>query len=196
MESGIAYSEQELEIPTSKIEFYIVSPEKFLLLFIGTMGIYSIYWFYKHWSQYNKSTQERLWPIMRALFSIFFVHSLFENFEHRYKLQTGKYPVSINYLATIIVVITIVATVADILANLKIGTPYTEYFSFLYIAIICWATYKAQVFANKSGPDVNGQSNNKLTFLNYFWLLLGLIFWLLFLLGLLVIILAGDPVVQ
>ena len=29
--------------------FYVVSPKKFWVLFIATMGAYEPYWFYKNW---------------------------------------------------------------------------------------------------------------------------------------------------
>jgi hypothetical protein len=194
MEAYVEQIEQDILVQPRKMEFYIVSPEKFLLLFIGTFGMYSYYWSYKHWSLYKKSTQEDLWPVIRAIFSIFFIHSLFENFEQRYKIQTGKAPVSIQYLATTFVVFAIAGSVLNILTRFDIGTPFTDSAAILFLPVFCWIKYKAQIFANKSGPDVDGLSNNKLTFLNYFWLLLGLVFWLLFLLGLFIIIFSENPI--
>lgn len=40
------------EISGISREFYIVSTTKFLVLYITSLGIYSLYWFYKHWQQY------------------------------------------------------------------------------------------------------------------------------------------------
>ncbi|MBP7369948.1 MAG: hypothetical protein KA902_00760 [Arenimonas sp.] len=194
MDAHVEQLEQDIPVQPRKMEFYIVSPEKFLLLYIGTFGMYSVYWFYKHWSQYKKSTHEDLWPVMRAIFAIFFVHSLFENFEQRYKIQTGKAPTSIKYLATIFVILSLVSNVLNILSRIDIGTLFTDYAAILFLPVFCWTIYKAQILANKSGPDVGGLSNNKLTFLNYFWLLLGLVFWLLFLLGLFIIIFSDKPI--
>lgn len=193
MDAHVEQLEQDIPVQPRKIEFYIVSPEKFLLLYIGTFGMYGVYWFYKHWSQYKKSTREDLWPVMRAIFSIFFVHSLFENFELRSKIQTGNTPSSIQYLATTFVVFAIAGSILNILTRYDIGTPYTDSAAILFLPVFCWIKYKAQIFANSSGPDVDGLSNNKLTFLNYFWLLLGLVFWLLFLLGLIIIIFSDKP---
>ena len=50
------YKAPEAEIVTEStegLEFYVVSPKKFLIMQISTMGIYSIYWFFKHWKQYK-----------------------------------------------------------------------------------------------------------------------------------------------
>lgn len=175
--------EQEIKAQSDKMDFYIVSPKKFLILFIGTFGIYAVYWFFKHWDQYKKSTNEDMWPIMRGIFSIFFTHSLFALFEMKYKNKTGEMPKSINYLATMYVVVAIICQIFSKLSDNGYGVPLTFYFSLFIFPVSGWVLYKAQSLANFSGDDVNGNSNNKITFLNYIWLILGFAFWLLILLG-------------
>lgn len=183
MDAGLENSEQDLKVKSNEMEFYIVSPKKFLILFLGTLGIYAVYWFYKHWSQYKKSTNENVWPIMRGFFSIFFIHSLFSFFEMKYEKKTGEAPKSINYLATIYVVVAIVSQICKKLSENGYGAPLTFYLSLLILPVSCWVLYKAQSLANFSGEDVNGSSNSKLTCLNYIWLVLGLISWFLILLA-------------
>ena len=61
--------------------FYVVSLKKFWILTIGTAGLYLVYWFIKHWKNWKLASGERLWPFMRMLFSVFFVHHLFRLFE-------------------------------------------------------------------------------------------------------------------
>jgi hypothetical protein len=61
----------------AELEFYVVSPFKFSVLFFVTMGLYSIYWFYKNWSCYKYVHKESIWPVPRGIFNIFFAHSLF-----------------------------------------------------------------------------------------------------------------------
>lgn len=58
--------------------FYHTSPWQAALLDFFTLGLYSIYWFYKHWRMIQISTGEKLSPFLRAIFQIFFVFSLFK----------------------------------------------------------------------------------------------------------------------
>jgi hypothetical protein len=181
MEASIGNSDTELQ--TNEMEFYVVSPKKFLILYLGTFGMYTVYWFFKHWNQYKKSSNEDMWPIMRGIFSIFFTHSLFSLFEMKYTYKTGEPPKSINYLATIYVVFAIGCQICSKFSDNGYGNPITFYLSLLIFPVSCWVLYKAQSLANYAGEDVSGESNSKLTGLNYFWLVLGGIFWLLVLLG-------------
>ncbi|GHB75527.1 hypothetical protein GCM10008107_26420 [Psychrosphaera saromensis] len=184
MEASIESSEVESQVQSNEMEFYVVSPKKFLILFLGTFGMYTVYWFFKHWSQYKKSTNEDMWPIMRGIFSIFFTHSLFALFEMKYKNKTGENPKSINYLATIYVVFAIGCQICSMFSDNGYGNPITLYLGLLILPISCWVLYKAQSLANYASEDVNGESNSKLTGLNYFWLALAVVFGFLVILGL------------
>lgn len=35
-------------------KFYIVSHRKFTVLFLATMSMYCVYWFYKNWDRYKE----------------------------------------------------------------------------------------------------------------------------------------------
>src|SRR5437016_3978380 len=59
---------------------YVVAPTKFLVLAIGTLGLYQVYWFYKNWALLNVKHQS-YWPVARAIFAIFFVYPLFKEIE-------------------------------------------------------------------------------------------------------------------
>lgn len=180
MEASI---DTESQVYLNEMEFYVVSLRKFLILFLGTFGMYTVYWFFKHWSLYKKSANEDMWPVMRGIFSIFFTHSLFSLFEMKYQNKTGEAPRSINYLATIYVVFAIGCQICSNLSENGHGNPITFYLSLLIFPVSCWVLYQAQSLANYSGEDVKGESNNKLTGLNYLWLALGAVFWFLVLLG-------------
>jgi hypothetical protein len=186
MAENIESSNSELQAQSNAngMEFYVVSPRKFLMLFLGTFGLYTVYWFFKHWSQYKKSSGEDMWPMMRGIFTIFFTHSLFALFETKYERKTGEAPRSINHLATIYVVFAVGCQILSKLSENGYGNPATFVLGLLILPVSCWALYQAQSLANYSGDDVRGESNDELTGLNYAWLVLGGIFWLLILLGL------------
>lgn len=173
----------EQQVPSDKMDFYSVSSRKFLILFLGTFGIYTVYWFYKHWSNYKLSSGEDIWPAMRAIFPIFFAHSLFSLFEMKYESKTGEAPRSSSHFATLFVVISIVGNIGNQMANHGYGLPLTIYSGFIALPLSCWALYKGQSLANYASSDVEASSNNKLTFVNYLWLVFGALFWMTALVG-------------
>ncbi len=61
----------------SKCEFFPTSQRKLVVLFIVTFGAYPVYWFYKNWALYKKNAEKKIMPLLRAIFYIFFTHSLF-----------------------------------------------------------------------------------------------------------------------
>ena len=173
--------ESELEQAAQEIAFYLVSPRKFLLLFLGTFGFYLLYWFYKNWRLYQQSTGEDMWPVMRAIFSIFFIHSLFAHFNFKHNIQTGKEVANLCVLATIFVVVVIFDNTVNRYLLEDMVTPFRHVLEILPVLIMGWCLYKAQLVANAACDDINGSQNNTLTLANYGWLLLGGIFWLLIL---------------
>lgn len=165
------------------INFYIVSPEKFLVLFLVTFGLYSVYWFYKNWSLYKQSTNGKIWPIMRGIFSIFFIHSLFSHIEAKHNLKTNSETEELNSLATIFIIFSIIGNVGDRIAAKGIGLPFTILSGIITLPIVCWAVYKAQLLINASSNDKNGDTNSNYSLINSFWLICGALLWLLVLLG-------------
>lgn len=181
---NIESTDKETQLQSSEIEFYVVSQKKLLILFISSFGIYTVYWFYKHWSQYKKSTNKAAWPVMRGIFSIFFVHQLFSLFEKKYENKTGEAPKSIRYLATIYVVFSIGCQIVGNLSEYGIAPQLTFFLSLLILPVSGWVLYNAQSLANYAGEDVLAEANSKLTRLNYLWLLLAAAFWSFFVFGL------------
>ncbi len=71
--------------------FYVVSKTKFLVLFFCTFGMYSLYWHFKNWKQYKDYHKDRIIPALRAIFSIFFTHSLFSEVDGVLKRSEKKF---------------------------------------------------------------------------------------------------------
>ena len=118
METDI-YKTPQAELTVSDVheqaesQFYIVSNTKFLLLYFFTLGLYTVYWFYRNWSLYKQSTGESMWPVMRGIFSIFFTHSLFRRVDERLQAQAIDYHWAPAMLATVYVVSAVVANISD-----------------------------------------------------------------------------------
>jgi hypothetical protein len=174
-------------------EFYIVSRFKFLVLFIATLGTYGIFWFYKHFSLSKAYNQTLIWPIPRAIFSIFFAHSLFRSLFARVKAKDPDQSWSSGNYATTYVVFSIVGNTIDGLSIFGINELTIVIISFASLFIVGWTLYKAQGFANFACDDPDGANNKRITLLNYFWIILGILLWLITLFGVLVMTGVVNP---
>lgn len=56
-----------------------VSLPKFTVLWLCSLGLYGIYWFYKQWQGIKERERLDIIPALRAIFQIFFCYSLFEH---------------------------------------------------------------------------------------------------------------------
>lgn len=160
-----------------KAEFYIVSMRKFLLLYLGTVGFYAVYWFYRHWAQYKLYHGSSIWPIPRAIFTIFFVHSLFGKIRHRVRQVDPDSRWSANTYATLYVVLTLISVLSDALVEGGPGEIWMALLSLGIVFFLALILYQAQIYANRACNDPWGRANHRITLANVFWLLLGAIFW-------------------
>lgn len=168
---------------TSNNEFYVVSKNKFILLFMATLGFYHLYWFYKNWHLYSLKHNENMWPVMRGIFSIFFTFSLFEHFYARardIKQQLSWRP---EIMATLYIIVSIAGNVTNRLSSKGIWVPYTDFIAVLTLPMIAWIMLSAQKVANVACNDPAGESNSKLTLTNYLWIILGMLMWLVIAIG-------------
>lgn len=164
-------------------DFYVVSKQKFAVLFIATLGMYTVYWFYKNWQFYKDKHGENMWPIARGIFSVFFAHKLFNNVEEKLS-AIGKSalwkPASV---ATMYVIASVGTHILDRLAMKEIGSPYTDILSIVLLVPIFFTMRTAQEKINLSQGDPEGQENSQFTLANWVWIAFGALLWLLILFG-------------
>ena len=170
--------------------FYIVSERKYLLLFFATLGMYSLYWFWRHWKLHKIDKNLKIWPAPRAVFQIFFAHSLNREIDFLLERNQQRFVWSPNALATVFVVFTIVSNIADRLSWRGIGSPYSDLVSLATLLPLGYCLFRTQRAANIACGDPDAVENRHLTAANYLWLTLGMLFWALILLGLM---LPEDP---
>jgi hypothetical protein len=166
--------------------FMVVAPRKFWIMIIGTVGLYAYYWFYKNWALLNRR-HKTYWPVLRAIFSIFFTHSLFKEVADAIQRRGATHAWSPHAMATQYVVCSIASQVCDKLAGRGVGSPVTDAIALVLLWPIFGALYAAQRAINVAEGDPTGERNSSLTPANFAWLLLGGLLWLLLLLGLFVI---------
>lgn len=167
----------------SEASFYVVSPSKFLIMAIGTFGIYIVYWFYRNWAQLNRRHKD-YWPVMRAIFSIFFTHSLLGEVDQKIRRRGATWEWSPGLLATAYVVASIAGRVFDRLSRTNDDATVFDVLPLAMLAVEVYALYRAQLAINVADGDPGGAANDRLTPANYAWLALGGLFWIVILLGL------------
>lgn len=171
--------------PAETAGFYVVSKKKMVVLFVITLGSYQIYWFYRNWRLQKQATGEKIWPLARAIFSIFFVHALFRAADNQRDRGPVRLPVwNHGQLATIIVLLLIISHVMDRLSYKSIGSPVTDLVGLLILCPIAACFASAQGRINEACGDPLGESNSKFTGANWLWLLIGGILWALVGMGL------------
>ncbi len=144
-------------------KFYVVSTLKLTLLLLGTLGLYRFYWTYKNWSLYKTSSNEKLMPLIRTLFSIFFMHQLFNNINDTLKEEKIPYHWSPNIMATLFIILIIASRTLYLPETITIG---------IFICIV-YCMVNIQNVVNISQGDEEGKSNNEFTFYNIFWITSG-----------------------
>lgn len=166
-----------------ELKFYVVSLSKFLILFIGTFSLYSVYWFYRHWTNYRIVTGTKLWAVPRAIFSVLFAYSLFSRFDQAASADSApRY--SARSMAIVYVLAAIAQFVCDRMLEAEVGLPITMYLTIGLYPLIAWSLCRAQRVANAACNDPNGAGNRALGAANIAWLVAGAMLWLLLLIGL------------
>lgn len=164
--------------------FYIVSQRKFLLMFILTFSIYQVYWFYKNWSNYQKqarlqnSVDSDIWPVARAIFSVFFIHALFRRVDKHAEAKQRPLAWDVDTHATTLVVLVVIANVNGLVLGSLLGPILSTLVGLGLLGAIGFSLHKAQAYINKSCGDAEGASNSQLTPANYGWMVVGVLLWL------------------
>jgi hypothetical protein len=162
---------------------YVVSLHKFLVMFLATMGAYPVYWFYKNWSMYREIERAEgggdsdIWPVARAIFCIFFVHSLLRKAAAYASSKQRRISDGFVALATVLVILMLLGNVFDRLSWNGIGRPLTDYASFVTLFISAWYFNVARQFINDASGDAAGRTNDSLTWANWIWIVIGLLVW-------------------
>jgi len=171
-------------------EFFPVSEGKLITLYILSFGLYGFYWFYKNWQLQQPKMDKKISPTMRATFSIFFTHSLFNRINESAKGLEQKHRFNSNVLATLFIGAVIVGNLLDrtsinsgIIAGMTNKTVIIT--SLVLFLLSVYPLVKVQATANRINNDMLGYLNHKYSVWNYLLIALGVIFWLMMAMGLL-----------
>jgi len=171
--------------------FYVVARSKMAVLFFATLGLYSIYWFYRNWKAQKLAHGESMIPVMRAIFAIFFTHSLFSRVEQQLLDNGVRYPWDPILMATVYVMIMIGSAVLNYLSTNYIGSPYTDLATLVVPVAEFAVLYKVQRAINTACGDPDGAGNCHYTPANIIWIVIGVGFWAMTLFGTYLIVVEG-----
>ncbi len=178
------YATPKAEIFTNKAAltpFFVTSKTKLLVLYFMTMGVYSIYWFYKHWKTHQSVMDKTIIPVLRAIFSIFFTHALFHRIED-FSIKKGLAKWNATFYATIFVLLSVISAIIDFF-SIKMGTSgVLDIISLGLFMVLFYPLYKAQMMANQVCDDPKGQTNSQFSLYNILFIILGGFFWIVYLL--------------
>jgi hypothetical protein len=170
--------------------FYVVSMAKMTALFFCTLGLYQTFWWFKNWSNYknlcayNDTEGRSVWPLPRAIFSVFFVHSMYYEVDAYAAAKSRSLTWRIDSAATLMVGLLILSALCSQLSSKSVGSPYTDLGWILLLLPLYFSFRRAQLNINTACGDPQGLSNSKFTVANWIWIGLGTILWLLVLAGL------------
>jgi hypothetical protein len=172
--------------------FYVVSAVKFWLLYLATFGLYGVFWMYSHWAAHKRATRGDEWPVARAIFMIFFVHSLANLVDAALRRTGARHDWAPNVVATFAVLAMIALRLIDRLPATVMSDETAFVLTLLVLPVLGLLLWLIQRAANIACGDPAGAGNARLTVGNWAWLLLGGVLWLLVLAGLL---LPAEPLV-
>ena len=190
-EKNIAQPEtQKLPADENETPFFPVAEGKFITLYILSFGLYGIYWFYQHWKRQKPMMDKKIYPLLRAIFSIFFTHSLFKRINQQATHLPQQHKFNTNALATFFVATIILSHViepvsmgADMIQSMTSQTFITV--SLVLFLLSTYPLVKAQATINRINNDMLGLLNHKYSGWNYLITVPGTIFWLLLVMGIL-----------
>jgi hypothetical protein len=183
------------------LEYFPVSEGKLITLYIMSFGLYGVYWFYMNWKLQQAKMDKKIFPVMRAIFSIFFTHSLFKRIDRSAEHLEKKHKFNANLMATLFVAAVIVSNLLDrvslntgILETLSDNTMIIS--SLVIFLLSAYPLTAVQATVNRINNDLLGYLNHQYSVWNYLLITTGSILWLMVILGLLADSMGLVPAVQ
>jgi hypothetical protein len=161
----------------------VVSPTKLALLHVATMGLYGVYWFYRHWRDQKLAAMPSIWPLPRAIFSVFYAAPLFKALD--LDARTVGHAPTWNPAAhaAVFIVVNVAARVLDKVSELGEGSRGLALVALLLPLLATVPLLTAQKVVNLSVGDPGGRSNSQLGAGGIVVVLAGGAFWLLVIVG-------------
>ncbi|MDH5181729.1 MAG: DUF3857 domain-containing protein [Gammaproteobacteria bacterium] len=105
--------------------FYPVSVPKFIVMWVLTLGTYSVYWFYKNYYYIKQRDESSIMPIARGIFSIFWYYPLYKKLTQHRENQPGKTTIPSRQVGGVLAVLYFLSNVLTSM----------EYFSMVFMVV-------------------------------------------------------------
>ena len=112
---------EKLEKDIVNIEYFSIPPKRLAILSILTLGIYEIFWFYKNWEAIKKAEQQKISPLGRAIFTVFYCHGFFKKVLQSAKKHGYGDSYSPGILATVYIILLLVGNGLSRIENTTFG---------------------------------------------------------------------------
>ncbi|MEO9947420.1 MAG: hypothetical protein ABJH28_11135 [Paraglaciecola sp.] len=169
----------------AKPEFFTTAISKMIILSVCTLNLYSFYWFYKHWTAQKLNANRDCLPVLRAIFQVFFVFSLFSTIKNEADIKSIKASWMAGPLAVYYIVLQILQNVSDKFPVISESVLFDSLFWLLLGLTAAVPMVVVQKTANVLNDDAEGLRNKKFSAANWVFTLIGIAFWGLMVIGLL-----------
>jgi len=162
------------DLDLDKLPVNLLPVNKFILFSLLSLGLYAVWWMYKSWRFFKNKDGLNIMPAARALFAIFFTHALFERIL-KYAKQNGYQQ---TYSSTGLFVL-------FILLNFLGRLPEPYWLISLLSSFCLIQPLQALNYAIENSENYNGIYEDRLNTRQIFLVVVGGLFWLLIMVGLL-----------
>jgi hypothetical protein len=187
MEVDNPYDPPEAELieerPGEEGTYFPVSIKKLTALYFLTFGIYLLVWFHENWKRVKLREQSSIWPVPRALFYIFFTHSLFRRIGESAAAQAVEITWKPALQATLVVVLTIAGNVLDRVNAQTDALGLLDLLGMLIFVGLYFPFREVQQTVNRINDDPDGAMNATFSGWNIAFMALGSLIWLLVVVG-------------
>ena len=151
---------------------FAVSITKLVVMNLATVGMYQLYWFYKHWVAIKRRTRENISPVWRTFFSVIWCYSCFSHIHDEARRHKVDNWISVGSLAAGWAITSLLGRLPDPWWMISLG-------SFLFLIPI---QRQANALNAKVAPGAD--RNERFTWANWLWLGVMGCLWALVLIGL------------
>ena len=158
--------------------FFSVSIKKLCLLYFFTFGIYTLVFFYQNWKLQKLKWSLKVSPVLRSVFAIFFVHSLFSRMTSSAEAKNTEHIPNLSLQATVYVVSSVASGVISNFAETEPTYPALGVASLILLFVALYPLCVAQKLVFKINDDKDGVSNSTFSLTNWIFIVLGALLWL------------------
>ena len=172
-EAGNRLSNTRLWCDDKRINLYVVSVSKFLLLYGFTAGGYMVYWSYRNWASYKAVTGVRITPMLRAVLWPFFILPLFGVVQNGLDRTERCYFWRPDTRGLVIMLLVMFSVLVSTFFTRPSDSVFVFFANMALIAGCCAMLVAAQRAINVLAGDPHGGGNKALSCANLAWMVVG-----------------------